>query len=72
MTGTRANTDMPATGAMSARIDIAQRLRIFDFDGSMDRLSRDVWDLLEPEIRSVSEAYWQQWLRCFWVYLLRQ
>jgi hypothetical protein len=38
---------MPATGAMSARIDIAARLRIFDFDGSMDRLSRDVWDLLE-------------------------
>ncbi len=56
---------MPATGATSARIDIAARLRIFDFDGSMDRMSRDVWDLLEPEIRVISEAYWQQWLRCF-------
>ena len=56
---------MPGATAMSARIDIVARLRIFDFDGSMDRLSRDVWNLLEPEIRSVSEAYWQQWLRCF-------
>lgn len=56
---------MPATGTMSARIDIAARLRIFDFDGSMDRMSRDVWEMLEPEIRAVSEAYWQQWLRCF-------
>ncbi|MEG3180992.1 methyl-accepting chemotaxis protein [Sphingomonas sp. LT1P40] len=50
---------------MSARIDIAARLRIFDFDGSLDRLSRDVWTMLEPEIRAISEAYWQQWLRCF-------
>ncbi|WP_423607417.1 methyl-accepting chemotaxis protein [Sphingomonas sp. MS122] len=56
---------MPAAGAMSATIDIGARLRIFDFDGSLDRLSRDVWTLLEPEIRAVSEAYWQQWLRCF-------
>jgi methyl-accepting chemotaxis protein len=50
---------------MTARIDIAARLRIFDVDGSLDRLSRDVWTLLEPEIREISEAYWNQWVRCF-------
>ncbi|PKP90754.1 MAG: chemotaxis protein, partial [Alphaproteobacteria bacterium HGW-Alphaproteobacteria-16] len=56
---------MPVPGATAAKIDIAARLRIFDFDGSLDRLSKDVWNLLEPEIRAVSDAYWQQWLRCF-------
>jgi methyl-accepting chemotaxis protein len=50
---------------MSARIDVAARLRIFDFDGTLLRSSREVWSVLEPEARAVSEAYWQQWLRCF-------
>jgi methyl-accepting chemotaxis protein len=58
-------TDLPVTGTMSVKIDIGARLRIFDIDGSLDRLSRDVWGLLEPEIREISEAYWNQWLRCF-------
>ncbi|MFZ5748992.1 MAG: chemotaxis protein, partial [Pseudomonadota bacterium] len=50
---------------MTARIDIRARLRIFDFDGSLIASARDAWETLEPEIRYVSEAYWQQWLRCF-------
>ncbi|WP_140230964.1 methyl-accepting chemotaxis protein [Sphingomonas japonica] len=50
---------------MAAQIDLAGRLRIFDFDGNLSRQARSLWTLLEPEIRSVSEAYWQQWLRCF-------
>ncbi|MCW3835313.1 methyl-accepting chemotaxis protein [Sphingomonas canadensis] len=50
---------------MSAAIDVAARLRIFDFDGSLVVSSRDAWQVLEPEILSISEAYWQQWLRCF-------
>ncbi|WP_404340058.1 methyl-accepting chemotaxis protein [Sphingomonas sp. MMS12-HWE2-04] len=50
---------------MSARIDVRARLRIFDFEGSLVQSSRTVWEVLEPEIRAVSEAYWQQWLRCF-------
>ncbi|WP_206366414.1 methyl-accepting chemotaxis protein [Sphingomonas gei] len=50
---------------MSARIDIRARLRVFDVEGSLVRSSREAWEALEPEIQSVSEAYWQQWLRCF-------
>ncbi|UZK67991.1 methyl-accepting chemotaxis protein [Sphingomonas sp. M1-B02] len=50
---------------MSARIDVRARLRIFDFEGSLIRSGREVWEALEPEIDAVSEAYWQQWQRCF-------
>jgi methyl-accepting chemotaxis protein len=57
--------DLPAPGTMSARIDIRARLRVFDVEGSLVRSSRETWEALEPEIHSVSEAYWQQWLRCF-------
>ncbi|WBY09879.1 methyl-accepting chemotaxis protein [Sphingomonas sp. 7/4-4] len=56
---------MPAPGTMSARIDIRARLRVFDVEGSLARSSREAWETLEPEIHSVSEAYWQQWLHCF-------
>lgn len=58
-------TDLPAPGTMSARIDVQARLRIFDFDGQFVRSSREAWDALEPEILSVSRAYWEQWQRCF-------
>ncbi|TPG13287.1 chemotaxis protein, partial [Sphingomonas koreensis] len=50
---------------MAAKVRLSERLRIFDFDGSLADASREVWTALEPEIRVVSEAYWQQWLRCF-------
>jgi methyl-accepting chemotaxis protein len=50
---------------MSARIDIRARLRVFDVESSLVRSSREAWETLEPEIHSVSEAYWQQWLHCF-------
>ena len=64
MTKPTAN-DLPAPGAMAARIDVRARLRIFDFEGSLVESSREAWETLEPEIRAVSEAYWSQWLRCF-------
>jgi methyl-accepting chemotaxis protein len=57
--------DLPTPGTMAARIDLASRLKVFDFDGSLATASREVWAILEPEIRAISEAYWQQWLRCF-------
>ncbi|MCD2315402.1 methyl-accepting chemotaxis protein [Sphingomonas sp. IC-11] len=56
---------MPAAGTVARTIDLEARLRVFDFDGTMSRSSRDTWELIEPEIRSISEAYWQQWQRCF-------
>jgi methyl-accepting chemotaxis protein len=58
-------TDLPAPGSISPTIDIAARLRVFDFDGSLASASRDVWAVLEPDIRSVAEAYWSQWRRSF-------
>jgi len=56
---------LPAPGTLAASIDIAARLRVFDVDGSLSGASREVWSILEPEIRTVSEAYWRQWNRCF-------
>jgi methyl-accepting chemotaxis protein len=58
-------SDLPAPGTISAKVDIAARLRVFDVDGSLASASRDAWSVIEPEIRAVSEGYWQQWLRCF-------
>ncbi len=58
-------TDLPIPGSIAATVDMAARLRVFDFDGSLAAASRAVWDALEPDIHTVSEAYWQQWLRCF-------
>ena len=58
-------SDLPAPGTIAAKVDIAARLRVFDVDGSLARASREAWGVIEPEVRSISEAYWQQWLRCF-------
>ncbi|WP_264939514.1 methyl-accepting chemotaxis protein [Sphingomonas caeni] len=57
--------NLPEPGAMARKIDVRARLRVFDFDGSLMSSSREVWAALEPEITSISDAYWQQWLRCF-------
>ncbi|GAA0314282.1 hypothetical protein GCM10009087_25860 [Sphingomonas oligophenolica] len=56
---------MPASGTIAARIDLTARLRVFDADGSLASAGREAWTVIEPEVRLVSEAYWQQWLRCF-------
>ncbi|QIG82029.1 chemotaxis protein [Sphingosinithalassobacter tenebrarum] len=56
---------MPAPGTMSRRIDVGSRLHIFDFEGSLIASAREAWETLEPEIRGVSAAYWNQWQRCF-------
>ena len=58
-------SDLPTPESMAAKVRLADRLRIFDFDGSLATASRDVWNVIEPDIRLISEAYWQQWLRCF-------
>ncbi|MEG3163077.1 methyl-accepting chemotaxis protein [Sphingomonas sp. PB2P19] len=58
-------TELPVPGTIAASIDLAARLRVFDFDGSLTTASREVWAALEPEVTLVSRAYWEQWLRCF-------
>ena len=57
--------DLPALGAIARNVDLGQRLRVFDFDGTLAAASREVWAVLEPQARAISEAYWQHWLRCF-------
>jgi methyl-accepting chemotaxis protein len=56
---------MPEAGAMSARIDLRARLRVFDVDGSLAESSRRAWAALEGEVGAIAEAYWNQWVRCF-------
>jgi methyl-accepting chemotaxis protein len=46
-------------------IDIANRLVIFDTDRTLGTRARDLWAVIEPDVRAISEAYWQQWLACF-------
>ena len=58
-------SDLPVPGTIAATIDLTARLRVFDVDGSLAGASRDAWKVIEPEVRSISEAYWQQWQRCF-------
>ena len=57
--------DLPQIGSIAAKIDLRARFRVFDVDGSLATASREAWDILQPEIHAISEAYWQQWLRCF-------
>jgi methyl-accepting chemotaxis protein len=58
-------SDLPSPGVASARINVRARLKLFDFDGSLIRSSREAWGVLEDEGRAIADAYWQQWLRCF-------
>ncbi|OWK33292.1 biofilm dispersion protein BdlA [Sphingomonas dokdonensis] len=57
--------ELPTAGALARTIDLQARLRVFDFDGTMRQASRDVWRLIEPDVRAIAEAYWQQWQRFF-------
>ena len=58
-------SDLPVPGTIAATFDLTARLRVFDADGSLAGAGRDAWKVIEPEVRSISEAYWQQWQRCF-------
>ena len=50
---------------LRGELDIAKRLAIFDPDRTLLQRSRELWDVLAPEARRISTAYWQQWLACF-------
>jgi methyl-accepting chemotaxis protein len=62
---TLSKTDLPTPGLLAAKVDLATRLRVFDHDGSLAAMAREVWSIIEPDILKISEAYWQQWLSCF-------
>ena len=57
--------DLPPIGSVAASLDLEARLRVFDVDGRLGTSARRVWDALSADIRTVSQAYWAQWLRCF-------
>ena len=59
------SADLPAPGAIAATVDLPARLRAFDPDRSLPAAAREAWTVIEPEVRTVSAAYWQQWVRCF-------
>jgi methyl-accepting chemotaxis protein len=50
---------------LAAKLDLTTRLRVFDHDGMLGATARDIWSIIEPDVHAISEAYWQQWLRCF-------
>ena len=56
--------DLPSADAMAANVRMSERLRLFDSDGSLTAASRDVWAVIEPDIRDISNAFWQQSLLC--------
>jgi methyl-accepting chemotaxis protein len=56
---------IPEPGAVSRALDLGERLRLFGFTDEDLALARQLWTILEPEARSVSEAHWIQWRRFF-------
>ncbi|GAA4769803.1 hypothetical protein GCM10023219_15240 [Stakelama sediminis] len=56
---------MPVIGKLAGEIDLTGRLRAFDVDGTLLEQAKEVWAVLQEDERAISEAYWQQWLRCF-------
>ena len=59
------STDLPVIGSIAASFDLPARFRVFDLDGRLAANSRETWEVLCPEVRDISRAYWEQWLRCF-------
>ena len=53
------------TTETAAELDIAARLRAFDFDGQLAGAAREAWHRMEPEATAISRAYWDQWKRSF-------
>ena len=57
--------DMPVIGELAAKIDLSARLKVFDVDGTLQRHAKEVWELIRPDCRVISEAYWKHWQMCF-------
>jgi len=58
-------TDLPVPGSIAAKLDLGARFRVFDTDGRLAALSRTTWDVIAADVKAISTAYWEQWLRCF-------
>jgi len=56
---------LPPAGSISATLDLAERLRVLEIGTEEIALSRQLWMLIEPEARAISEAHWRQWRRFY-------
>ena len=52
---------LPTPGSISATLDLTERLRVMGIGAEEMALSRQLWLIIEPEARSISEAHWRQW-----------
>ena len=58
-------SNLPEAGSVSATIDLAERLRLFELGPEDIANARELWAVIEPEAREISEAHWRQWSRFF-------
>ncbi|WP_112382020.1 methyl-accepting chemotaxis protein [Sphingomonas sp. GM_Shp_2] len=56
--------DLPVPTTIAATIDLDARIRAFDGgDGNLRRQAAELWELVEPRIDDIVEAYWEHWRR---------
>jgi methyl-accepting chemotaxis protein len=56
-----ATPDRPDIGAITARLDLAERLRLFAFGAEDLALARKMWSIIEPEANSICELQHERW-----------
>ncbi len=56
-------TTTPSTRGVSSTLDLADRLRLLDLGATDLTLARELWDVIEPDARTISKAHWAQWRR---------
>ena len=57
--------DTPKPGSISLGIDLPERLRLFHLNDDDLAVAARIWTILEPEVRHVAEAHWNQAQRIF-------
>ena len=55
----------PPLGSISAELDLAERLRLFDFTTENLEVARKMWAILEPESDAICEIQLAQWRDLF-------
>jgi methyl-accepting chemotaxis protein len=55
----------PELGSISAKLELAERLRLFGFTAEDLTVARKMWAIIEPEARTICEMQLAQWRRVF-------
>jgi len=63
MTDQITRSEMPELGSVSRVLDLADRLRLFDFTTEDRAVAKRIWSIIEPDAAGISEAHWVQWGR---------